>query len=443
MDGPPRSKESPQQRYRATGGPESRDSHKLELPDEELSGPECQLGRRATDTRSEGAGRDSPGSVACDAPGGPSGLPCQNSNNCRTTGYKLHRKTSYLRGSVGQARRVEAHVTEEGEGLDHYGRAWELKEDGKTWERVFGGPSPSEARTAFALRRNVEAFAAHYRRENCGFMTLTPERGDMTPKQFGQAWHAMRKDHLKWVKSYVRVLEPQKRAAPHYHLCVATEFDLRPGEFNWEALFASAEARKRGDFEEARRLTRVYAESAPKELRECWADLRRLCRRFGLGRSEFLPFRKESGAVAEYVGKYLEGGLTFRQDSWKGARRVEYDRKESRNWKACGVAIGWNSPGAKEWRTRVGELAAAVGATDEDQLRDKLGRKWCYHARADIMTTSLPEWYQVLRYLSEMHGGEAKLSPRWMKVGGVNVMDMSEHVMEEKSDGGSREAAGG
>jgi hypothetical protein len=153
-----------------------------------------------------------------------------------------------------------------------------------------------------------------------------------------------------------------------------------------------------------------------------------LCRRYGLGRSEFLPFRKETGAVAEYIGKYLEGGLLFRQDSWKGARRVEYDRKESRHWKRCSVQFGWISAGAKEWRTRVGELAAAANVATPEELRTRLGRKWCYHARGDIMTASLFSWYRLLGYIAEQHGGRVTPRVRRCMVGGKIIAEWTDSL---------------
>jgi hypothetical protein len=345
-----------------------------------------------------------------------------------------------LFGQIGRAEEVTISVTEKGEGIDHSGRAWTLGDDGETWERKFGGISASERRTAFALRKNVEAFADHYQRANCGFLTLTPLDGRMTPKQFGEVWHLIRKNHLKWVRSYLRVLEPQKRGAPHYHLCVAVDFDMLPDQFNWDALQLAGEARKRGDLVEARRLTRVYAESAAKRLRECWAELREVCARYGLGRSEFLPFRKGSGAIAAYVGKYLEGGLEFRQASWKGARRVEYDRKESRVWKRAGVRFGWVSPGAREWRSRCAELGAAAGARDSAELAEKLGPKWCYHARKDIMTAPLPRWLALLRYVAASNGVTPEFAVRPVTVGGVMIADLTAVMLSHYVEPGEEPA---
>jgi hypothetical protein len=118
-----------------------------------------------------------------------------------------------------------------------------------------------------------------------------------------------------------------------------------------------------------------------------------------------LPFRKEAGAVAHYIGKYLQGGLSYRRDEWRGSRRVEYDRKESQEWKRCASSFAWVSPGAQVWRSRVGELARAVGAQDPEQLRRKLGSKWAYHVRPSIMMEPEKEWRTLLQYWAREYGG--------------------------------------
>jgi hypothetical protein len=228
----------------------------------------------------------------------------------------------------------------------------------------------------------------------------------MSPREFGEIFNDMRKHRLKWMRSYVRVLEPQTRGTPHYHLAVATPFDLKPAEFDWDALYGAAEARKKGDVASARLLTKQYAQKAPPELRECWGELRDLCEHYGLGRSEMLPFRKEAGAVANYIGKYLEAGVCYRRDDWKGARRVEFDRSESSLWRSCASSFAWVSPRASSWRTRVGELAAAVCASDTDDLVRILGRKWAYHARPCIITAPEEEWRFLLAYYALQYGGK-------------------------------------
>ena len=165
------------------------------------------------------------------------------------------------------------------------------------------------------------------------------------------------KHALTWLRSYARVLEPRRDGSAHHHLCVATPFNFEPDKFDWEAFRIAQEqaprpSRGQAAGPEFREMRRRYVETAPSQLRECWSELRSVCERYGLGRSELLPLRKGVGAVAHYVGAYLEGGMCYRRDEWKGARRVEYDRTESDLWKRAGSSFGWHSPGATAWRVR-------------------------------------------------------------------------------------------
>lgn len=340
--------------------------------------------------------------------------PTEQGQVTQRNGYRLSSVRTVIRGTVGAAVVVTERAANNGHsnGLDAQGRAWEKMEDGETWELLSGGITSAEAKRAYQLRVNVESFTQHYQHERCGFLTLTAGRDStITPKQFGEIWDDMRKHGLLWMLSYIRVLEAQKRGAPHYHFVVATPYDLGGKSFDWEALQASSELRKAGDLAGATAATKRYAASAAPELREIWSELRALCRRHGLGRSEFLPFRKEAGAVAHYIGKYLEGGLRYRRDSWKGSRRVEYDRTESKQWKACGSAFGWVSPGATAWRKRVGELARAVRASSPAELRSRLGARWAYHVRPNILTATEPEWRRFLAHLARIYGGKVLQKP--------------------------------
>ena len=364
----------------------------------------------------------------------PPGLPCRNSNNCPTSSlsksYSLRSAVVSYAGWAGQASRLKGRATGpiSEEGLDSDGRFWRKTENG-TWERM-GRVNSAEAKRAFALRMNVEAFFEHYGRDVCGFLTLSPDRHSDAaedPKDLARRFHEARKHALTWLRSYVRVLEPRRDGSAHHHLCVASPFNLEPDKFDWEAFrIAQEQAPKPSigkpagpQFQEMRRR---YVETAPSQLRECWSELRSISQHYGLGRSELLPLRKCAGAVAHYVGAYLEGGLHLRRDEWKGARRIEYDRTESGEWKRAGSAFGWQSPGARAWRLRVGELAqaAAIPFDDLSGFKQKFGRSWAYHWRPSIMTAPEEEWRELLRNVAHGHGGEVPRKPR-MLVGGEVV----------------------
>src|SRR5665213_1540812 len=157
-----------------------------------------------------------------------SGLPCRNKNNCADPlplkRYRLKKTGTTYRGVLGAATEVTSSVVGGNAGYDHSGRCWISLDGEGTWITV-DAPNAAERKGAFALRRHVEAFADHYRREKCGFLTLTTGES-LNPKEFARRWHKMRRRRLPWILSYIRVLEPQLRGAPHWHLLIATRFNF-------------------------------------------------------------------------------------------------------------------------------------------------------------------------------------------------------------------------
>lgn len=342
-----------------------------------------------------GAGRVAGGAAAGGAPA-PAGLPCRHSNNCtkQPSRYRL-RETRDVDDGCGNRSRWGEPVK-----VDSCSRVWHEWPDGLL--ESFDGPSPAEAKAAFQLRKNIEAFVQHYGRDHCAFWTLTDCEG-ITPKQFARRWHSFMTHEGSWVSDYIRVLEPQRNQRPHYHLLTATPWDMRPDAFDWLAFHeAEKERNGNGNTPRFRELRRRYVESAAPEVRAIWRRLRRVLPRYGLGRSEFLPIRKGAAALCEYVGKYLEKGFRYRRHEWKGTRRVEISRRHSVEWKRCSRVFTWVSPGARAWRARVGQLAEACGIADFDGLRRRLGSRWAYRMRGAILTSCDEEFAMVLASLAKL-----------------------------------------
>lgn len=318
----------------------------------------------------------------------PAALPCQNSNNSDKKGKRYRLKA--VPGSVGLF--VDP---------NNKRAVWQQR-DGDTIER-WGMPSGAEAKSAFHLRLNVEAFVKHWGRNRCLFFTLTDE-ANLHPTQFARRWNHYLRRNGGWIVSFIRVLEPQKQGRPHYHLLVAVPWDTRPDSFDWRAFDdCQQERRAHGPTPRFRELRARYKASAAPELVALWSLLRKVLPRYGLGRAELLPLRKGKEAISEYVGKYLEAGLVLRKHSWKGCRRVEFDRRAKEAWLACSRVFAWHSPGAMAWRKRVGELGAALGVDDMPGIRRKLGSKWAYHLREAITLSPPDEWLNLLQSLSQLH----------------------------------------
>lgn len=334
-------------------------------------GPQRDLAEREA-----GCGRVAP------APA-PAGLPCQNSNNSNQTRprYRL-RQVPHAPNLYTD--RDKKHV-------------WD-KQDDDTLHRI-GMPTGAEARSAFHLRLNVAAFIDHWGRSHCLFFTVTDE-ANLHPTQFARRWNSFLVRNGTWIVSFIRVLEPQKQGRPHYHILAAVEWDTKPDTFDWQA-FAECQQERRFNGHTAlfRELRNRYRASAAPELVAMWRLLRKVLPRYGLGRAELLPIRKGREAISEYIGKYLEAGLVIRKHSWKGCRRVEFDRRNKTGWLACTRIFAWHSPGAIAWRARVGELAQALGITDMEGIRGRLGSKWAYRLREAITLASPEDWQQLLSVL--------------------------------------------
>ncbi len=102
----------------------------------------------------------------------PAGLPCRNSNNStQKQGYRVYEvRSHFINRATGEVI-VGSTVHLE----DSAGR--HLDDHGEGAFRVSGSLTSAEARAAFSLRQNVEAFVAHWGREHCGFFTLTDGEG--------------------------------------------------------------------------------------------------------------------------------------------------------------------------------------------------------------------------------------------------------------------------
>lgn len=314
----------------------------------------------------------------------PAALPCQNSNNSDKPkpGYRLIQVSGTPNFYTD---REKKHV-------------WDKHDEDTLWR--LGMPTGAEARSAFHLRLNVAAFIQHWGRNHCLFFTVTDEH-NLHPTQFARRWNHYLRRHGAWIVSFIRVLEPQKQGRPHYHILVAVRWDTKPDAFDWAAFDeCQRERRERGATDLFRELRARYKNSAAPELVTLWALLRKVLPRYGLGRAELLPLRKCKEAISEYIGKYLEAGLIIRKHSWKGCRRVEFDRRNKMGWLACTRVFAWHSPGAIAWRERVRELGAALGVRDMEGIRRRLGSKWAYHLRESITLASDGDWLLLLSTLT-------------------------------------------
>lgn len=190
-----------------------------------------------------------------------------------------------------------------------------------------------------------------------GFFSLTT--ADVPSwKEFSRRWNSFR-THF-WSTSpyfghWIGVFEQQRRGAWHLHILVIMAQEIRQG-----VKFEELEVRK-------------YSSASPF-LRSVWADLRAASARFGFGRSELLPIRSTSDAMARYIGKYISKHIGHREEESKGKRLVT----SSRAWLKNSVRFAWNTDGAKEWRRKLEIFASMLSVNDIGDLYQRLGPGWAW-----------------------------------------------------------------
>jgi hypothetical protein len=266
----------------------------------------------------------------------------------------------------------------------------------------------SQAKTAFALRKNVEAMIAgnaprklvewtsegHGRPFRCyvasepenlnctAFFTLTV--GDYAAhcdvatgqeREFVQVFDAAeasrrinnlnRRILPELFEKAVVVTERHKSGAIHFHIIgvLRGRPDIRTG-FDFEAV-----------------ARRDYRSVSPV-LRQKWDWLLSVLPKYGFGRSELTPIRKTTEAVACYIQKYIQKNLFCRLEEDKRKKLVRY--------------IGWNEPGGRSgsqlkpnefswgtvracaWRRKARELAGLVGISEREEVAEVFGPRWAF-----------------------------------------------------------------
>ena len=230
--------------------------------------------------------------------------------------------------------------------------------------------STQHRKSAFVLKESVSQLAEKYGLECLGFLTLTFSQHITCPKQAQKRLNSLISHVIKpRYRDYVGVMERQKSGRIHYHLLIALEDDIRTGV----------------DFSE---FTQGKYISANATLRKEWAYWRKTAPLYRFGRTELLPIRSTTEAIAKYVGKYIAKHIETRKPEDKGARLVRY----SKGARAGTTRFQFQSDGSREWRRKVAIFAQIVQAqhpetpiTELSDLAKILGKRWAYHHRDYIL----------------------------------------------------------
>ena len=232
---------------------------------------------------------------------------------------------------------------------------------------------PSARKTSYVLTASIEQLAAQFTLEQLGFLTLTFRDHITSPKRAQKRLNSLLSHVIKpRYHEYIGCMERQKSARIHYHLLVVLPNDIRTGAHFRE-------------FDQAN-----YT-SANDNLRSEWSYWRKTAPKYRFGRTELLPIKSNSAAIAKYVGKYIAKHMEVRADEDKGARLVRY----SKGARAGTTKFQFLSDGSRDWRLKVKVFVEIIKArnpefiiNDISDLSTYLGKKWAYNNRDFIL--SLP-----------------------------------------------------
>lgn len=233
-------------------------------------------------------------------------------------------------------------------------------------------------RSAHILATSVHELSHKVGIENLGFLTLTFADHITCPKEAQKRLNSLLTNVIKKrYGDYVGVMERQKSGRIHYHLLVVVGKDIRTG-FDFDQVVNH----------------RNYS-SANSNIRSEWFFWRTTAKKYGFGRTELMPVKSSSIAIARYIGKYISKSLQGTNESNsqnidRGVRLVRY----SNGARAGTTRFSWYSNGSQCWRRSVCVFAEMVaehyGLIDPDisDLKHLLGPRWAYNYRGYILAIS-------------------------------------------------------
>lgn len=236
--------------------------------------------------------------------------------------------------------------------------------------RVLAKLSTQHRKSAFILKESVQQLCDTHGIERVGFLTLTFRHHITKSKEAQRRLNSLLSNVIKpRYRDYVGVMERMKSGRIHYHLLVVLDSDIRTG-FDFDGI-------ENHDYR-----------SASPALRSEWAFWRKTAPLYGFGRTELLPIKSSTEAIAKYVGKYIAKHIEARNLEDKGARLVRY----SQGARAGTTRFQFQSLGSAHWRRKVAIFAQIVQTLNPDvrvsELADLsivLGKRWAYHHRDFIL----------------------------------------------------------
>lgn len=228
--------------------------------------------------------------------------------------------------------------------------------------------TPHGKKTSYVLTASVKALADRFTIHKLGFLTLTFADHVLCPKEAQKRFNSLVTNVIKpRYSEYVGVLERQRSGRIHYHLLIVLSQDVRTGF----------------QFDEIK--NHNYSSASPY-LRSEWSFWRSTAKKYGFGRTELLPVRSTSDAIAKYVGKYIAKHTDARLEIDKGVRLVRY----SRGARVGTTRFQFLSDGSRSWRDKCRLFAEIVSnhlghEVTFDNISLHLGKRWAYNHKDYIM----------------------------------------------------------
>ena len=257
-------------------------------------------------------------------------------------------------------------------------------------------PTNKQAKTFKVLDMNAKHWMKIYGKENIGILTLTFKENLTCMKEAQKRWNNFVREFNrdKMFQLLVKVAEPQKRGAVHYHCLVKTNHKIR-GSINWDIYDQMGKAKTTA---EKRKLGQQLGKSATPHLRDLWSWLRIKCKKTGFGRSELMPLKKPDH-IKNYIGKYLEKDM--KQNDLKkdgknhNMRLITYGKNAP---KVANQQFSWVFGKASIFRLKLKKYCDARGIKSKEELVELHGKSWSFNLYKEIMYDRVLGTYEQKRF---------------------------------------------
>lgn len=255
-------------------------------------------------------------------------------------------------------------------------------------------PNNRQAKMFKVLDMNAKHWMKIYGKEHIGILTLTFKENLTCMKEAQRRWNSFSRQFNKHGKFelLVKVAEPQKRGAVHYHCLVRTYGKIRTG-INWDIYEKMGEANTKAEkYKLGRQVT------TNKYLKELWSWINKTTESTGFGRTELMPLKKPDH-IKNYVGKYLEKDMqnnALKKDGKnRNMRMITYGKNAP---KVANQQFSWVNGKSSIFRRKLKSFCEARGISSTEELVEIYGKSWSFHLYKEIMFDRVIGYYEEKKF---------------------------------------------